>query len=72
MTSLRSNSGTANRTSLASPDPSSSRDTIVAANHLASVASGGDTAALDAACRGIEAERKPEIVRAQKLQRRGA
>jgi 2-polyprenyl-6-methoxyphenol hydroxylase-like FAD-dependent oxidoreductase len=48
------------------------RDAIVAANHLAPVVAGGDTAALDAACRAIEAERKPEIVRAQKLQRREA
>ena len=48
------------------------RDAIVAANHLLPVASGGDTAALDGACRAIEAERKPEIVRAQRLQRREA
>jgi 2-polyprenyl-6-methoxyphenol hydroxylase-like FAD-dependent oxidoreductase len=48
------------------------RDAIVAANHLVLVASGGDTPALDAACRAIAAERKPEIVRAQKLQRREA
>jgi len=48
------------------------RDAIVAANHLVPIASRGDAAALDAACQAIEAERKPEIVRAQKLQRREA
>ena len=48
------------------------RDAIIAANHLASVGLGGDTAALDAAVPCVEAERKPEIVRAQKLQRREA
>lgn len=49
------------------------RDAIVAANHLVPLASGAvDRAALDAACSRIQAEREPEIVRAQKLQRREA
>ncbi len=48
------------------------RDAIIAANHLASVPSRSHAAALDAACRAIEDEREPEIVRAQKLQRREA
>ena len=48
------------------------RDAIVAANHLVPLASRGDAAPLDAACHAIEVERKPEIVRAQKLQRREA
>ena len=49
------------------------RDAIVAANHLVPVLKGGlDQGALDAACRAVQAEREPEIVRAQKLQRREA
>ena len=48
------------------------RDAIVAANHLVPLASRGDAAPLDALCHAIEVERKPEIVRAQKLQRREA
>jgi 2-polyprenyl-6-methoxyphenol hydroxylase-like FAD-dependent oxidoreductase len=48
------------------------RDAIVAANHLTGVRPEGDPVALHAACRAIEAERTPEIVRAQKLQRREA
>ena len=52
------------------------RDAVVAANHLVPVLSvprdcaGQDE--LDAACRAVQAEREPEIVRAQKLQRREA
>jgi 2-polyprenyl-6-methoxyphenol hydroxylase-like FAD-dependent oxidoreductase len=49
------------------------RDAIVAANHLVPALKGGlDKGALDAACRAVQAEREPEIVRAQKLQRREA
>ncbi len=49
------------------------RDAIVAANHLVPVLKeGAESRALDAACRAIQAEREPEIVRAQKLQRREA
>ena len=48
------------------------RDAIVAANHLVPVLRGGEASALDAACRATQAEREPEIVRAQKLQRREA
>lgn len=48
------------------------RDAIVAANHLIGVGTGVDPVELHAACRAIEAERTPEIVRAQKLQRREA
>ncbi len=49
------------------------RDAIVAANHLVPVLrKGGEPRALDAACRAVQAEREPEIVRAQKLQRREA
>ena len=48
------------------------RDAIVAANHLTGFAPGGDPEELHAVCRAIEAERTPEIVRAQKLQRREA
>jgi 2-polyprenyl-6-methoxyphenol hydroxylase-like FAD-dependent oxidoreductase len=49
------------------------QDAIVAANHLVPVLKGGlDQGALDAACRAVQAEREPEIVRAQKLQRREA
>jgi 2-polyprenyl-6-methoxyphenol hydroxylase-like FAD-dependent oxidoreductase len=44
------------------------RDTIVAANHLLpALRSGGTPAALDAAARAVQAEREPEIVRAQTL-----
>jgi 2-polyprenyl-6-methoxyphenol hydroxylase-like FAD-dependent oxidoreductase len=49
------------------------RDAIVAANHLVPVLrdnAGAD--ALDAACRAVQAEREPEIVRSQKLQRQEA
>lgn len=49
------------------------RDAIVAANHLVPVLSdGAGPDALDAACRAVQAEREPEIARAQKLQRREA
>ena len=49
------------------------RDAVVAANHLVPVLSdGAEPAALDAACRAVQAEREPEIVRAQKLQLREA
>jgi 2-polyprenyl-6-methoxyphenol hydroxylase-like FAD-dependent oxidoreductase len=47
------------------------RDAVVAANHLVPALPGGDSA-VDAACRALEAERRPEIVRAQRLQRREA
>jgi 2-polyprenyl-6-methoxyphenol hydroxylase-like FAD-dependent oxidoreductase len=47
------------------------RDAVVAANHLVPALTGGDrAAALDAACRRVQTEREPEIVRAQQLQRR--
>jgi 2-polyprenyl-6-methoxyphenol hydroxylase-like FAD-dependent oxidoreductase len=49
------------------------RDAIVAANHLVPVLKGnGEASALDAACRAVQAEREPEITRAQKLQIREA
>jgi 2-polyprenyl-6-methoxyphenol hydroxylase-like FAD-dependent oxidoreductase len=49
------------------------RDAVVAANHLVPLVDGSpDTARIDAACRAIQAEREPEIVRAQTLQRREA
>ena len=49
------------------------RDSIVAANHLVPVLrEGAEPRALDAACRAVQAEREPEIVRAQKLQIREA
>jgi 2-polyprenyl-6-methoxyphenol hydroxylase-like FAD-dependent oxidoreductase len=49
------------------------RDAIVAANHLVPVLrKGAQPSALDAACRAVQAEREPEIVRAQKLQTREA
>jgi 2-polyprenyl-6-methoxyphenol hydroxylase-like FAD-dependent oxidoreductase len=49
------------------------RDAVVAANHLVPVLRGdGEASALDAACRAVQAEREPEIARAQKLQRREA
>jgi len=49
------------------------RDAIVAANHLVPVLRDDAGAyALDAACRAVQAEREPEIVRSQKLQRREA
>ncbi len=49
------------------------RDAIVAANHLRpALAQPGDTARLDAACRAVQAEREPEIIRAQHLQHREA
>jgi 2-polyprenyl-6-methoxyphenol hydroxylase-like FAD-dependent oxidoreductase len=48
------------------------RDAIVAANHLVPALRSGDPAAVDAAARAVQAEREPEIVRAQALQRREA
>jgi 2-polyprenyl-6-methoxyphenol hydroxylase-like FAD-dependent oxidoreductase len=49
------------------------RDAVVAANHLVPVLSANaGPEALDAACRAVQAEREPEIVRAQKLQIREA
>jgi 2-polyprenyl-6-methoxyphenol hydroxylase-like FAD-dependent oxidoreductase len=49
------------------------RDAIVAANHLVPVLrEGAEPSALDAACRAVQAEREPEIVRPQKLQIREA
>ena len=49
------------------------RDAIVAVNHLAPVIKANAEAyALDAACRAVQAEREPEIVRSQKLQRQEA
>ena len=45
----------------------------LAANHLVPVLkNGAQPGALDAACRAVQAEREPEIVRAQKLQNREA
>ena len=47
------------------------RDAVVAANHLIPALTGrGGGEILDAACRAVQAEREPEIVRAQRLQRR--
>ncbi|MCO1659953.1 FAD-dependent monooxygenase [Pseudonocardia humida] len=51
------------------------RDVVVAANHLVPLAAGGagvDRGALDAACRAVQAEREPEVRRAQALQRQEA
>ncbi|HZG91133.1 MAG TPA: FAD-dependent monooxygenase, partial [Pseudonocardia sp.] len=51
------------------------RDVVVAANHLVPLVAGGpgvDPAALDAACRAVQAEREPEVRRAQRLQRQEA
>jgi 2-polyprenyl-6-methoxyphenol hydroxylase-like FAD-dependent oxidoreductase len=49
------------------------RDAVVAANRLRPVLGArGGPAALDAACRAVQAEREPEIVRAQAQQRREA
>lgn len=49
------------------------RDAIVAANHLVPVLrEGADPSVLDAACHAVQAEREPEIARAQMLQRREA
>jgi 2-polyprenyl-6-methoxyphenol hydroxylase-like FAD-dependent oxidoreductase len=49
------------------------RDAIVAVNHLVPVLEqGAEPSALDAACRAVQAEREPEIVRAQRLQAREA
>jgi 2-polyprenyl-6-methoxyphenol hydroxylase-like FAD-dependent oxidoreductase len=49
------------------------RDAVVAANHLVPVLrKGAEPRALDAACRAVQAEREPEIARAQKLQIREA
>lgn len=49
------------------------RDVVVAANHLIPFAAGPvDHRALGAACRAVQAEREPEVRRAQLLQRREA
>jgi 2-polyprenyl-6-methoxyphenol hydroxylase-like FAD-dependent oxidoreductase len=48
------------------------RDVIVAANHLTPLVTGHHARAVDAACRAIQAEREPEVRRAQRLQRREA
>ena len=49
------------------------RDAIVAANHLVPVLrEGAEPSVLDAACQAVQAEREPEIARAQKLQIREA
>ena len=49
------------------------RDAIVAANHLVLVLkNNADPDTVYAACRAVQAEREPEILRAQKLQRREA
>jgi 2-polyprenyl-6-methoxyphenol hydroxylase-like FAD-dependent oxidoreductase len=49
------------------------RDAIVAANHLIPVLrEGAEPSVLDAACQAVQAEREPEIARAQKLQIREA
>jgi 2-polyprenyl-6-methoxyphenol hydroxylase-like FAD-dependent oxidoreductase len=49
------------------------RDAVVTANHLVPVLrEDGEPKVLDAACRAVQAEREPEIARAQKLQRREA
>ncbi|HSK98554.1 MAG TPA: FAD-dependent monooxygenase [Euzebyales bacterium] len=48
------------------------RDVVVAANHLIPLARGADPEVIDAACMAIQAEREPEVARAQKLQRREA
>jgi 2-polyprenyl-6-methoxyphenol hydroxylase-like FAD-dependent oxidoreductase len=49
------------------------RDAIVAANHLGPLAAGpAEPSAVDRACAAIQAERQPEIQRAQRLQRREA
>jgi 2-polyprenyl-6-methoxyphenol hydroxylase-like FAD-dependent oxidoreductase len=48
------------------------RDAIVAANHLVPALRGPDLAAIDTAARAVQAEREPEIVRAQTLQLRDA
>ncbi|MEV4566139.1 FAD-dependent monooxygenase [Nonomuraea sp. NPDC049419] len=48
------------------------RDVVVAANHLLALASEPTTGSVDRACRAIQAEREPEVSRAQRLQRREA
>ena len=49
------------------------RDAVVAANHLVpALRKGAEPSALDAACRAVQAEREPEISRAQRLQIREA
>jgi 2-polyprenyl-6-methoxyphenol hydroxylase-like FAD-dependent oxidoreductase len=49
------------------------RDAIVGANHLVPVLrEGAEPSVLDAACQAVQAEREPEIARAQKLQIREA
>src|SRR5215212_1052112 len=49
------------------------RDAVVAANHLVPALTGQVGAdAVDAACRAVQAERAPEIERAQRLQRQEA
>lgn len=45
------------------------RDAIVAANHLVPALRSGDPVVVDAAARAVQAEREPEIVRSQALQR---
>ena len=53
--------------------PVALRDAVVAATHLVPLVAGSpDPAQIDAACRVIQSEREPEIVRAQTLQRREA
>jgi 2-polyprenyl-6-methoxyphenol hydroxylase-like FAD-dependent oxidoreductase len=45
------------------------RDAVVTANHLGSAPrKGAEPDTLDAACRAVQAEREPEIARAQSLQ----
>jgi 2-polyprenyl-6-methoxyphenol hydroxylase-like FAD-dependent oxidoreductase len=47
------------------------RDAIVAANHLVpALRSGADLAAVDAAARGVQAEREPEVIEIQRIQAR--
>ncbi|MEV0824900.1 FAD-dependent monooxygenase [Nonomuraea rubra] len=49
------------------------RDVVVAANHLLPLVSASpDPGSVDRACRAIQTEREPEVLRAQKLQRREA
>jgi 2-polyprenyl-6-methoxyphenol hydroxylase-like FAD-dependent oxidoreductase len=49
------------------------RDAVVAANHLVPLGRRPvERDAVDAACRAVQAEREPEVVRAQQLQRREA
>ncbi|MEV0824676.1 FAD-dependent monooxygenase [Nonomuraea rubra] len=48
------------------------RDVVVAANHLLTLAEEPTTDSVEQACRAIQAEREPEVSRAQRLQRREA